>query len=104
MKKKQVAQAAYLNLHTLIGLAAVGIVLTAFVVYAAGRTGTSKPPRQRLSSGPAPEGSVTEAWVRRINGPASGSDHGHDVGTDATGKFMSLDGLKPRQAMKIATR
>ena len=33
----------------------------------------------------APQGSVTEAWVRRVNGPASGSDHGHDVATDATG-------------------
>src|SRR5713101_4864278 len=87
MKTRQAAQSAYFNLHTLIGLTAVGIVLTAFVVYGAGQTGTSKPPRLRLPSGPPPQGSVTEAWVRRINGPASGSDHGHDVATDATGNI-----------------
>jgi uncharacterized delta-60 repeat protein len=83
--KARLPQYAYLNLHTLIGLVAVGIVLTAFVVYGSGRTGTSQPARQQLFSGPSPQGNVTEAWVRRINGPASGSDHGHDVATDATG-------------------
>src|SRR4030095_5814394 len=87
MKKKQLARTAYFNLHTLIGLAAVGIVLTAFVVYGAGRTRTNKPPIQPISSAPAPQGSVTEAWVHRINGPANGSDHGHDVATDATGNI-----------------
>jgi uncharacterized delta-60 repeat protein len=85
MKTRGTSQSAYLNLCALIGLVAVGTVLTAFVVYSAGRTGTSKPARQQLFSGPSPHGNVTEAWVRRINGPASGSDHGHDVATDATG-------------------
>ncbi len=28
---------------------------------------------------------VTEEWVKRINGPANGSDHGHDVETDPSG-------------------
>jgi Beta-propeller repeat len=87
MTKKQPTRTAYFNLHTLIGLAGVGIVLTALVVYAAGRTSTNKPPKQHLPSGPAPQGSVTEAWVRRINGPANGSDHGHDVAIDATGNI-----------------
>src|SRR6266496_5114811 len=84
MKMKQ-TQFAFSNLSILTGLTAAGIVLTAFVVHGAGRTSSNKPQRQQLPSGPAPHGSVTEAWVRRINGPASGSDHGHDVATDATG-------------------
>lgn len=76
------------NVHTLTGLAAVGIALTAIVVYGAGRTGNSKPPRQRLPSGPPPHGSVTEAWVRRIDGPVHGNDHGHDVATDSVGNVL----------------
>ena len=85
MKTKQVARTASFNLHILIGLVAIGIVLAGLAGYAGGGTRTSEPPRQRLHSSPPPQGSVTEAWVRRINGPASGSDHGHDVATDATG-------------------
>jgi len=88
MKTRRPAQSAHLNLPTLIGLAAVSIVLTALVVYGAERTRTSKPPRQRLVSDPAPQGSVTEAWVNRIDGPAHGSDHGHDVKTDAGGNVL----------------
>jgi uncharacterized delta-60 repeat protein len=88
MKKKQLARTAYFNLHTLIGLAAVGIVLTAFVVYGARRTSTNKPPRQRVPTGPPPHGSVTEAWVRRIDGPVHGNDHGHDLATDSVGNVL----------------
>ena len=86
--KARLPQYAYLNLHTLIGLVAIGIVLTAFVVYGAGRTGNSKPPRQRLPSSPPPHGSVTEAWVRRIDGPVHGNDHGHDVATDSVSNVL----------------
>lgn len=83
MKTTQASRSGYFNAHTLISVAAVGIALTAIVVYGAGRTGNSKPPRQRLPSGSLPHGSVTEAWVRRIDGPVHGSDHGHDVATDS---------------------
>jgi uncharacterized delta-60 repeat protein len=85
MKTRQPAQSAHFNLATVIGLAAVSIVLTTLVVYGAERARTSKPQRQRLLSGPAPQGNVTEAWVKRIDGSAHGSDHGHDVKTDAAG-------------------
>jgi uncharacterized delta-60 repeat protein len=88
MKTRRPAQSAHLNLPTLIGLAAVSIVLTTLVVYGAERTRTSKPQRQRLLSGPAPQGNVTEAWVNRIDGPAHGSDHGHDVKTDGAGNVL----------------
>ncbi len=88
MKTRQPAQFAYFNLHTLIGVAAAGIVLTAFVAYGAGRIGTSKPARQQLLSGPSPQGNVTEAWVRRIDGPVHGNDHGHDVATNSAGNVL----------------
>ena len=88
MKTTQPSRSAYFNVHTLTGLATVGIALTAIVVYGAGRTGNSKPPRQRLPSGPPPHGSVTEAWVRRIDGAVHGSDHGHDVATDSVGNVL----------------
>jgi hypothetical protein len=101
MKTRGTSQSAYLNLCALIGLVAVGTVLTAFVVYSAGRTGTSKPARQQLFSGPSPQGNVTEAWVRRINGPAI---MGTMLQQMRQGTFMLPDGLKPRQAMKIVIR
>ena len=88
MKTTQPSRCAYFNVHTLIGLAAFGIALTAIVVYGAGRTGNSKAPRQRLPSGPSPHGSVTEAWVRRIDGPVHGNDHGHDVAIDSVGNVL----------------
>ncbi len=43
---------------------------------------------QRIPAAPAPGGSVTEAWVNRIDGPAHGGDHGHDVKTDAVGNVL----------------
>ena len=88
MKTTQPSRSAYFNVHTVIGLATVGIALIAIVVYGAGRTGNSQPPRQRLPSGPPPHGSVTEAWVRRIDGPVHGNDHGHDVATDSVGNVL----------------
>jgi uncharacterized delta-60 repeat protein len=88
MKTRQPAQFAYFNLHTLIGVVAVSIVLTAFVGYGAGRIGTSKPANQQLLSGPSPQGNVTEAWVRRIDGPVHGNDHGHDVANDSAGNVL----------------
>jgi hypothetical protein len=53
-----------------------------------GRPGTSEASRQRIRTIPPPHGSVTEAWVNRIDGPARGSDHGHDVKTDAAGNVL----------------
>ena len=85
MKKKQAARSTLCNLHILIGPLAVGIVLAAFAGYAGGRTRSSEAPRERDPSRPSPQGSVTEAWVKRIDGSAHGSDHGHDVKTDAAG-------------------
>jgi uncharacterized delta-60 repeat protein len=88
MKRKQIARTASFRLRIVIGLVAVGLVLAALAGYARGRTGSSKPPRQRLPSGPLPQGSVTEAWVRRIDGPVHGNDHGHDVATDSAGSVL----------------
>src|SRR5205823_6809850 len=42
--------------------------------------------RQRIPS--STSGSVTEAWVRRIDGPTHGSDHAHDVATDSAGNVL----------------
>ena len=85
MKTRQAARSAFFNLHILVGLLAVGIVLAVFARYAAGRTGTAEGSRKRLPSIHSPHGSVTEAWVNRIDGPAHGSDHAHDIATDPTG-------------------
>ena len=85
MKTRQAARSAFFNLHILVGLVAVGIVLAVFARYAAGRTGTAEGSRKRLPSIHSPHGSVTEAWVNRIDGPAHGSDHAHDIATDPTG-------------------
>ena len=88
MKTRRFAPSAHFNLPILLALAAVGVLLTTLVVYGTERTRNSKPQRQRLLSGPAPQGSVTEAWINRIDGPAHGSDHGHDVKTDAAGNVL----------------
>jgi hypothetical protein len=104
MKTTQPFRSAYFNVHTLISVAAVGIALTAIVVYGAGRTGNSKPLRQRLSSDSPPHGSVTEAWVRRIDGPVHGSDHGHDVATDSWATFLLLVGSRLQPATRIVTQ
>src|SRR5438105_15407048 len=84
MKQKQ-TRCAFSNLPILIGLVAVG-VLAAFAGYAGGRTKTGDTSRQRIPS--SPSGSVTEAWVRRIDGAIHGSDHGHDVATDSAGNVL----------------
>ena len=86
MKTKQ-TRCAFSNLHILIGLIAVGIVIAVFAAYAGGRTGTSEAPRPRAASS-LPKGSVTEAWVRRIDGPVHGNDHAHDVATDSAGNVF----------------
>ena len=87
MKTKQ-TRTAFSNLYSLTGLVAVGTVLVLFAAYAVGRTGTSEASRQRRPAIPPPHGTVTEAWVNRIDGPAHGSDHGHDVKTDAAGNVF----------------
>src|SRR3989442_1676387 len=86
MKKKQ-TRSAFSNLHVLIGLVAVGVLMAVFARYAGGRTSTSAAPRQRTPSNPS--GIVTEAWVRRIDGPVHGSDHGHAVATDSAGNVFT---------------
>ena len=59
-----------------------------FAGYAGERTDTHEASGKRYLTVPAPGGSVTEAWVNRIDGPAHGSDHGHDVKTDAAGNVF----------------
>jgi len=87
MKTKQ-NRCAFSALHTLTGLVAIGTVLAVFAGYAGERTGTAEASRKRLPLFHSPHGSVTEAWVNRIDGPAHGSDHGHDVKTDAAGNVF----------------
>jgi len=87
MKAKQ-KRCAFSTLHTLTGLVAIGTVLAVFAGYAGERTGTGEASGKRLPSFHSPHGSVTEAWVNRIDGPAHGSDHGHDVKTDAAGNVF----------------
>jgi Beta-propeller repeat. len=69
-------------------LVATGTVLAVFAGYADERTGTTEESRKRLPLFHSSHGSVTEAWVNRIDGPAHGSDHGHDVKTDAAGNVF----------------
>jgi uncharacterized delta-60 repeat protein len=87
MKTKQ-TRSAFSNLYILTGLVAVGTVMVVFAGYADERSGTNEASRQRVPTIPPPHGSVTEAWVNRIDGPAHGSDHGHDVKTDAAGNVL----------------
>ena len=87
MKTKQ-KRCAFSTLHILTGLVAIGTVLAVFAGYAGERTHTNEASGQRIPTVPAPGGSVTEAWVNRIDGPAHGSDHGHDVKTDAVGNVL----------------
>jgi hypothetical protein len=88
MKTKQAVGLAFSNLRTSTWLAAIGLILAAFAAYAGGRIGASDLPRQPVSPRPSPHGNVTEAWVNRIDGPAHGGDHGHDVKTDAAGNVF----------------
>src|ERR1700730_5001006 len=88
MKTRQATRSAFFNLHVLMGLVAVPIVLAAFAGYPGGRTGNNEVGTQGVDSRPPPQGSVTQAWVNRIDGPAHGSDHGHDVKTDAAGNVF----------------
>ena len=87
MKTKQ-KRCAFSTLHTLTGLVAIGTVLAVFAGYAGERNHTSEASGQRILTAPAPAGSVTEAWVNRIDGPVHGGDHGHDVKTDAVGNVL----------------
>jgi len=48
--------------------------------------GTAWRPQQGAPSNP--NGKVTEAWVQRVDGSAHGSDHAHDVRTDAMGNVI----------------
>lgn len=79
---------AFSNLRSSICLTAIGLVLTAVAVYAAGRIGAAGSPGETVTSRPSPHGSVTEAWVNRVDGPAHGSDHCHDVKTDSAGNVL----------------
>jgi uncharacterized delta-60 repeat protein len=87
MKTKQ-TRSAFSNLHILIGLVAVGVLLATFAGYAGGRTSAGDAPRQRIPSSRLPHGSVTEAWVKRIDGPVHGSEHAHDVRIDSVGNVI----------------
>jgi uncharacterized delta-60 repeat protein len=87
MKTKQ-TRSAFSNLYILTGLVAIGTLLVVFAGYAAERTRTNDASRQRVPAVPPPDGSVTEAWVKRIDGPAHGSDHGHDVRIDSAGNVI----------------
>jgi uncharacterized delta-60 repeat protein len=86
MKTKQ-KRSAFSTLHILTGLVAIGTILVV-AGYAGERTPTNEASGQRVATVPAPAGSVTEAWVNRIDGPAHGSDHGHDVKTDPAGNIL----------------
>jgi uncharacterized delta-60 repeat protein len=87
MKAKQTRR-AFSNLYILIALIAVGVLLAAFAGYAGGRAGTGDSPRQRIAFSRLLHGSVTEAWVRRIDGPIHGNDHAHDVRIDSAGNVI----------------
>ena len=80
--------AAFSNLRILTGVVAVGAFLAAIAGYAGGRTDSETAQRRWAPSRPSPHGSVTEAWVKRIDGPIHGSDHAHDVATDSAGNVL----------------
>src|ERR1043166_2361129 len=88
MKMKPITRSAFFTLRILIGLVATGGLLAAFSGYAGGRTSAGDVPRQRIPSSRLPHGSVTEAWVRRIDGPIHGNDHAHDVRIDSAGNII----------------
>jgi uncharacterized delta-60 repeat protein len=81
-------RAAFSNLRILTGVVAVGAFLATIAGYAGGRTGSRMAQRRWAPSRPSPHGSVTEAWVKRIDGPIHGSDHAHDVATDSAGNVL----------------
>ena len=87
MKTKQ-KHSGFFNLSISISLITLGTVLAAFAGYAGGRTNAGDAPRQRIPSSRLPRGSVTEAWVKRIDGPTHGSDHAHDVRIDSAGNVI----------------
>jgi uncharacterized delta-60 repeat protein len=88
MKMKQLARSAFLTLRIFIGLVAVGVFAAALAGYAGERTSAGDAARQRIPSTRLPHGSVTEAWVRRIDGPIHGNDHAHDVRIDSAGNII----------------
>jgi uncharacterized delta-60 repeat protein len=87
MKTKQ-KQSAFSSFRVLTGFVATGTLLVVFAVYASEKTRTNVVSGRVPLAVPAPRGDVTEAWVDRIDGPAHGSDHGHDVKTDAAGNVF----------------
>lgn len=88
MKTKQ-KQSAVSSLLVLIGLLVIGSFSLVLAGYAGNRNRTNTvSPAGAISSVAGPRGPVTEAWVNRIDGPAHGSDHGHDVKTDAAGNVL----------------
>jgi len=88
MKMKPITRSAFFTLRILIGLVATGGLLASLAGYAGGRTSAGHGPRQRIPSSRLPHGNVTEAWVRRIDGPIHGNDHGHDVRIDSAGNII----------------
>ena len=88
MKTKQSVGSVFVNPHILSGLIAVGVILATFAGFVAGRTGTSEAVEKRGVSSPHPQGNVTEAWVRRIDGPVHGDDHAHDIKIDSAGNVV----------------
>jgi len=87
MKRKQ-KQSAVSSLCILIVLIVIGTLSLVLAGYAGNRKGANTASPRRVSSVSGPRGPVTEAWVNRIDGPAHGSDHGHDVKTDAAGDVI----------------
>jgi uncharacterized delta-60 repeat protein len=87
MNTKQTTRSAFSNRHVLTGLMVIGIAL-AVAGYAGQRTGTTETPRLLHNLSFSPHGNVTEAWVRRIDGPVHGNDHAHDVRTDSAGNVI----------------
>ena len=87
MKTKQ-KQSAVSNLCLLSGLVVIGTLSLVLAGYAGNRNGANTFSSKAISSVFGPHGPVTEAWVNRIDGPAHGSDHGHDVKTDTAGNVL----------------
>jgi uncharacterized delta-60 repeat protein len=88
MKTKPPASTASVSLRILVTLVAAALVLATVAGYARARTVNSgtKPGQQALAT--LPNGNVTEAWVRRIDGPLHGDDHAHDVKIDSAGNVV----------------
>lgn len=88
MNEKQITQSAFSKLRTSVCVAVIGLILAAFTGYAGGRIGANAPLRKAVPLHSPPLGNVTEAWINRIDGPAHGSDHAHDVRADLAGNVL----------------